>query len=77
MAESNHRGMHPSGLRLATEHATHINGLLQTRSLRALRKLLLAFRSAAHMNDDEENTSAGGWKIEESSGMWFDHTFTL
>lgn len=44
---------------------------LQTRSLRALRKLLLAFRSAARMNDEEENTSAGGWKIEESSGLSF------
>lgn len=41
----------------------------QTRSLRALRKLVVAFRSAARMNNDDENSSSGGWKIEEASGM--------
>jgi nucleolar complex protein 2 len=41
----------------------------QTRSLRALRKLLVAFRSAARMNDDEDGPNQGGWKIEEVNGV--------
>ncbi|KAF8317898.1 Noc2-domain-containing protein [Clavulina sp. PMI_390] len=38
--------------------------IIETRSLRSLRKLLLAFRSAARMNDEE---AVSGWKIEEAS----------
>lgn len=51
-------------------HDTTITTNVQTRSLRALRKLLVAFRCAARMNEDEENTSSGGWKIEEASGAY-------
>ena len=35
------------------------------RSLRALRKLLIAFRSAVHMNEDDQNLM---WRIDNSSG---------
>lgn len=38
---------------------------LQQRSLRALRKLLIAFRSAAHMNEDGQILA---WSIDSSSG---------
>ncbi|KAG8959627.1 Nucleolar Complex 2 protein [Tulasnella sp. 419] len=38
-------------------------GLLEYRSLRALRKLLLAFRSAANMNDSEPTKT--GWTIDD------------
>lgn len=37
----------------------------QQRSLRALRRLLIAFRSAAHMNEEEQ---ALAWTIDSSSG---------
>ncbi|KAH8831083.1 Noc2-domain-containing protein [Flagelloscypha sp. PMI_526] len=37
--------------------------ILETRSLRALRKLLIAFRSAAHMNEDEQVLA---WRIDSS-----------
>ncbi|KAK7055141.1 Noc2-domain-containing protein [Favolaschia claudopus] len=40
------------------------NSLLKHRSLRALRKLLIAFRSAAHMNEDGQ---ALAWSIDNSS----------
>ncbi|KAF8890669.1 Noc2-domain-containing protein [Infundibulicybe gibba] len=38
--------------------------LLEQRSLRALRKLLIAFRSAAHMNEDDQVLA---WSIDSSS----------
>ncbi|TDL26990.1 Noc2-domain-containing protein [Rickenella mellea] len=38
--------------------------MLEHRSLRALRRLLIAFRSAAHMNDDEH---ASVWTIDNAS----------
>ncbi|KAI0316969.1 Noc2-domain-containing protein [Amylostereum chailletii] len=38
--------------------------LLEQRSLRALRKLLIAFRSAAHMNEEDQVTA---WTIDSSS----------
>ncbi|KIK56152.1 hypothetical protein GYMLUDRAFT_47364 [Collybiopsis luxurians FD-317 M1] len=38
--------------------------ILEQRSLRALRKLLVAFRSAAHMNDDGQSLA---WTIDSSS----------
>ncbi|KAG7087567.1 hypothetical protein E1B28_013522 [Marasmius oreades] len=38
--------------------------LLEQRSLRALRKLLIAFRSAAHMNEEDQVLA---WSIESSS----------
>ena len=38
--------------------------LLEQRSLRALRKLLIAFRSAAHMNEEGQVLA---WSIESSS----------
>jgi nucleolar complex protein 2 len=38
---------------------------IKKRSLRALRKLLIAFRSAAHMNEDGQ---ALAWSIDSSSG---------
>ncbi|KAI0337672.1 Noc2-domain-containing protein [Trametopsis cervina] len=38
--------------------------LLEQRSLRALRKLLIAFRSAVHMHDDEKTQS---WTIDSSA----------
>ncbi|KAJ7260970.1 Noc2p family-domain-containing protein [Mycena haematopus] len=40
------------------------NSLLKHRSLRALRKLLIAFRSAAHMNEDGQVLA---WSIDNSS----------
>ncbi|KAJ3995984.1 Noc2-domain-containing protein [Lentinula boryana] len=40
--------------------------ILEKRSLRALRKLLVAFRSAAHMNEDGQTLA---WNIDNSSGM--------
>lgn len=39
--------------------------LLEHRSLRALRKLLIAYRAAVHMNDDDQVLA---WSIESSSG---------
>lgn len=41
--------------------------LLQQRSLRALRKLLIAFRAAAHMNEDGQVVA---WTIDSSSGTF-------
>ncbi|KAF8130270.1 Noc2-domain-containing protein [Boletus edulis] len=38
--------------------------LLDYRSLRALRKLLIAFRSAAHMNEDDQSPA---WRIDSSA----------
>ncbi|KAN0080082.1 Noc2p family domain containing protein [Tylopilus felleus] len=38
--------------------------LLDYRSLRALRKLLIAFRSAAHMNEDDQSLA---WRIDSSA----------
>lgn len=41
--------------------------VLQHRSLRALRKLLIAFRSAAHMNEEDQVLA---WNIDSSSGAF-------
>jgi nucleolar complex protein 2 len=41
---------------------------LQQHSLRALRKLLIAFRSAAHMNEEGEGMV---WSIDSSTGQHF------
>jgi nucleolar complex protein 2 len=40
--------------------------ILQQRSLRALRKLLIAFRAAVHMNDED---SEQAWTIDSSASM--------
>lgn len=40
----------------------------QHRSLRALRKLLIAFRAAAHMNEDDQVVA---WSISSSSGTQY------
>lgn len=45
--------------------------LSQTRSLRALKGLLVAFRSAARMKEDDEHGAKGGWRIEEATGAPF------
>jgi hypothetical protein len=45
--------------------------LPQTRSLRALRRLLIAFRSAVRMNEGGERDRKGGWRIEEATGVPF------
>ena len=39
----------------------------QHRSLRALRKLLIAFRAAAHMNEEDQVLA---WTIDSSKGNW-------
>ncbi|KAG9080597.1 Nucleolar Complex 2 protein [Ceratobasidium sp. 370] len=39
--------------------------LIETHSLRALRRLLIAFRSAAHMNDEDVKTA---WRIDSAIG---------
>jgi nucleolar complex protein 2 len=41
---------------------------IQHRSLRALRRLLVAFRSAAHMNEEAQVVA---WSIESSAGLFF------
>jgi len=40
--------------------------LLAQRSLRALRKVLVAFRSAAHMNEEDQVLA---WSINSSAGV--------
>lgn len=50
---------------MAEEPNADIAFYLKQRSLRALRKLLIAFRSAAHMNEDDQVLA---WSIDNSSG---------
>lgn len=39
----------------------------QHRSLKALRKLLIAFRAAVHMNEDDQVVA---WSISSSAGVY-------